>query len=101
MNKMESERSSKDNEERGGIVEGRIENFGFSSFANKRDPKRSFDCKVKLSGVAVVVLFSFLDIIFWIFLRRPESHDMLSACYQAYTRVYEGGVELEDLSVET
>ena len=38
---IESERSSKDNEEREGIEEGAQENFGFSKFASKRSFKRS------------------------------------------------------------
>ena len=38
---IESERSSKDNEEREGIEEGAQENFGFSKFASKRSSKRS------------------------------------------------------------
>ena len=38
---VESERSSKDNEEREEIEEGAQENFGFSKFASKRSFKRS------------------------------------------------------------
>ena len=38
---IESERSSKDNEEREVIEEGAQENFGFSKFASKRSFKRS------------------------------------------------------------
>ena len=40
-NRIESERSSKDNEEREGIEEGAQKNFGFSKFASKRSFKRS------------------------------------------------------------
>ena len=64
MNKIESERSSKDNEERGRIEEGAHKNFGFSKFANKRSFKKKFNCKLKFNCVAVVAFFGyyFLDI---------------------------------------
>ena len=90
VNKIESERSSKDNEERGRIEEGAHKNLVLVSSLISVSAKRSSTASTEL---IVLRLLSFLDIIFWIFLQSPSR----MTCYPHVIRLIQGP-QVEELS---